>query len=239
MNWGEQRIPSGVLLLIAITMAISAVLAAMSLGVTGSSPKTEAVENHGDCTGGVTSIEPISANLATYDADPNVITGVCIKSGVNMFGGGHSDLIAADVEGLAGCYDVTGIATSTVAVERTGTPSSSCQAISHIDVIVETPTPTPTATPTPTPTPTPTATPTPTPTATPSPTPTSTPALTPTPTPAPAVLGEAQEPQALPDTGGEPGGRALSDLALLLGLGGLALLTGTGALAAVTVRRRR
>ena len=46
-------------------------------------------------------------------------------------------------------------------------------------------------------------------------------------------------PQALPETGSASDARALSDLSLLLGLGGLALLTGTGALAAVAVRRRR
>ena len=77
----------------------------------------------------------------------------------------------------------------------------------------------------------------PTPTAT--PTATATPPDEATPTPAAAVLGETQEPEALPTTGGSPEEATVSSLYLLLGLAGLALLIGGGTLVAVAVRRRR
>jgi hypothetical protein len=64
---------------------------------------------------------------------------------------------------------------------------------------------------TPAPSPTLTATPTPTP----APTPTPTPAPTPTPTPTPVVAEEVQEPEALPDSGGEPPDGGSSGLAWL------------------------
>ncbi len=79
--------------------------------------------------------------------------------------------------------------------------------------------------------------PTPTPTATATPPAEATPAATPTPTA--AVLGETQEPAALPVSGGAPEEAIVSSLYLLLGLAGLALLIGGGTLVAVAVRRRR
>jgi hypothetical protein len=48
-----------------------------------------------------------------------------------------------------------------------------------------------------------------------------------------------QDPQALPATGVAPDGRAISDLSLLLGLGGLLIIGSAGTFAAVAVRRRR
>lgn len=65
------------------------------------------------------------------------------------------------------------------------TTTSDCGWIDKLEVIPDSPTPTPTLTPTPTktPTPTPSMTPSPTPTATPTPTPTKTPSPTPSPTP--------------------------------------------------------
>ncbi|MFB3052791.1 MAG: hypothetical protein ACE1ZT_02870 [Dehalococcoidia bacterium] len=74
---------------------------------------------------------------------------------------------------------------------------------------------------------------------TPTPTATATPPDEATPTPAAAVLGETQEPAALPVSGGAPEEAIVSSLYLLLGLAGLALLIGGGTLVAVAVRRRR
>ncbi len=68
---------------------------------------------------------------------------------------------------------------------------------------------------------------------------TATPPAEATPTPAAAVLGETQEPAALPVSGGAPEEAIVSSLYLLLGLAGLALLIGGGTLVAVAVRRRR
>ncbi|MCH8920790.1 MAG: hypothetical protein IIA23_08830, partial [Chloroflexi bacterium] len=132
---------------------------------------------------------------------------------------------AADIEN---CYTITGIGTSSVTVERTGTPSSECQGISHIDVIEGAPTPTPTPTPS-TPTPTPGAE------ASPTPTPTALAAVQ-----EPEALAEVQEPEALPASGGTPAdGSGLGILPLLLALSGLAFLGSAGTLVAVKVRRRR
>lgn len=136
-------------------------------------------------------------DLITFSAPSgNTITGVCIKSGENMFDDGHSGQLGNGT--FESCYTVSGVGTGTVTVSRTGTPSSECQGLSHIDVYYSpeiTPTPTPTAGPTPTPTPTPTEGPTPTPTPTAGPTSTPTPAPTsapgPTATPTPGVLGAA------------------------------------------------
>ena len=51
------------------------------------------------------------------------------------------------------------------------------------------------------------------------------------------MLGETEEPQALPKTGASQDKRTASALYLLLGLGGLALLSASGTL--VAVRRKR
>ena len=178
--------------------------------------------NHGDCTGDVVGIGG-TADLVTYDAGSDIVVGVCVKSGANMFDGGHSPLITQDAAGIESCYTVTGIGSSAVAVERTGIPGSDCQAISHIDVVVGTSTPTPSPTPPTTLTPTPPAA-----------------TSTPTPTPTPTALGvvegpQAQGPQELPATGGNPAGAdpSLASWFIAVGL----LLTGAGGLYVVMTRR--
>ncbi len=162
---------------------------------------------HFDCNGGVVDITSPDGHLATYNASPDTITGVCIKAGNNQ----RHSFFTADAL-VDNCYAIHGIGSSFVSVTRFGVE---CQDISHIDVLVASPTPTPTSTPgptptpvceecgTPTPTPTPEPTPTPTPEPTPTPTPknptaTPTPVADPTPTPTPPV------PVTFPDTGGEP-----------------------------------
>jgi hypothetical protein len=85
----------------------------------------------------------------------NVVTAVCIKSGTaaghtgplqNGFYDGEGDP-ASEADA---CYEVSGVGTDTVTVERVGDPSSECQAISHIDVLFAEDEETPTSTPTPT-----------------------------------------------------------------------------------------
>jgi len=214
----DWRIPRTLTALVGTAIAIAAALA-VYFGLLNFSAPVGAVENHGDCTGGVVSISPDTADLATYDAGGDVVTGVCIKSGANMFGGDHSQVFTQDTANIASCYGITGIGTSVVTVQRTGTPSSTCQEISHIDVMVGSPTPTPTPTPIPTPTQTATPTPTPTPAAT-----TGTTTTTPT-----AALGAVQGPSALPATGGTPTAGPSSSLPWVAAvIAGLAVATAGG-----------
>lgn len=127
--------------------------------------------------------------VVNYDAGAgNIVSGVCIKAGNNMFGADkHSGVLTNGVY-ESGCYTVSGVGTQNLTVTRNFS-GNSCQGISHLDIIIApapTATPVPSATPTPTPGTggeTPTATPTPTavPTATPTPTPTVLPTATPTP----------------------------------------------------------
>lgn len=176
----------------------------------------------------------------TFDA-PNgqIIAGVCISSGSNMFGGtGHSGVLGNGTF-ESGCYTVSGVGTSSLTVARNFS-GPGCQGISHLDVVVEGATPTPS--PTPTPTPTPTATPTPTGIATPTPT---VAAATPTPTalgvvqapttPTPAVAGVVSRARALPVSGDRPGADTSGLNAMMIaGAGGILL----GGVILVLARRR-
>jgi hypothetical protein len=103
-----------------------------------------------------------------------IITSVYVKSGENCF------LLTVN-NPSDGCYQATGLGSSTVSVTRIGTPGPTCQEISHVEYYAGQvdPTPTPTNTPTPIP-------PTPTPTVTPTNTP-----LPPTPTPTPTATDAA------------------------------------------------
>jgi hypothetical protein len=222
MNRAVQRIPTGVLVHIAVTIAIGAILATMALSLPGH--QSPASASGGGCTDA--NVQGIGGDpVASHDAAPDIVTDVCIKAGTNMFDSGHSGkLDNGTFEN--GCYQVSGVGTSKVTVERIGDEGRACQRISHIDVYtgIATPTPTPTATATAPAGSTPTAT----------ATSTSTLAATPTSTPTGQVLGVT----ALPDTGQPPGGSPNWVLPLLA-LGGLLLLGGAGTVAVVKVRRRR
>lgn len=140
-------------------------------------------------------------NLLTYTSPSgNVIIGICIHSGSNMFGGTQHSGLLSDGTYESGCYVVSGVNTQTVTVTRVGSESPSCQGLSHIDIFYSpnsTPTPSPSpssnpsSSPAPTPTPTPTpeltsSTPTPSPIPSSSPSPTPIPTSTPTPSPSPS-----------------------------------------------------
>ncbi len=188
--------------LLASLAAVGMLALLILVGVVYTSTQSNADVHHGACDGGIVSIAPINDDLATYNAGSNIITGLCLKAGNTET---HT-FIVKNV--TTGCYTISGIGTSVVTVTRLG-EGKECQAISHIDVLVASPTPTPT--PPPEETPTPTTTPCPvenrdgeegclfsTPTPTPSPTPTPTPVADPTPT------QTAPVPVTFPDTGGEP-----------------------------------
>ena len=217
MNTQERTLPNAVVILFAITIAIGAIVAAVLL-LGGNQALGTGNDSPTECTnaGNTNESSPFTAQSG------EVVTGVCIKSGVDTFAGNlkHSGLITVDgAYGNDDCFIVSGIGTSEVSV----TEDTDCKDVSHIDVNTG-----PETTPTPTPTPTPGTTPTPTPAAEASPTPT------------PTALAAVQEPEALPASGGTPAdGSGLGILPLLLALSGLAFLGGAGTLVAAKVRRRR
>ncbi len=210
MNTHALR-PSGLVYLL-IAVAIAAVAAGALLLSSGDRALGTGNDSPTECTNADNTNESSPFTAPSGE----VVTGVCIKGGEGTFGDlKHSILLTADgTYGTNDCFVVSGIGTSTVTV------TANCRSVSHLDVNTG-----------PEPTPTPTATATATAPAE------ATPAATPTPTA--AVLGETQEPAALPVSGGAPEEAIVSSLYLLLGLAGLALLIGGGTLVAVAVRRRR
>ncbi len=225
MSMAVQRIPTGILVLIAVTIAIGALVAGALL-LSG---------NQALADGGQDSPAECEKPLATDTSQDSpftapagqIVTGVCIKSGDNTFTGDkqHSELITTNgTFGNNDCFVVSGIGTSTVSV-TINPQASDCKGVSHIDVKTET-------------APTPTSTPAPTAPAGATSTPTSTSALTPTATPTATPTGQVLGVTALPDTGQPPGGSSNWVLPLLA-LGGLLLLGGAGTFAVVKVRRRR
>jgi hypothetical protein len=76
-------------------------------------------------------------DLVTKDVGAgNVVTGVCIKSGSNMFDGKkHSEVLVNGTYEDA-CFKVEGVGTQTVTVTRLSS-GPDCQEISHIDVVYE------------------------------------------------------------------------------------------------------
>ena len=116
---------------------------------------------------------PVLNSVSYTDPEGYAVTGVCIKSGNNMFGGTmHSGVLTQNGDYENGCYTVSGIGTATVTVTHNGS-GRNCQDISHIDIVVpegeQEPTPTPQVDPTASPSADPTATPSAQPTATPDP----------------------------------------------------------------------
>src|SRR5262245_35510403 len=70
-------------------------------------------------------------DLLIFDVGPGkIVTGVCIHSGSNMFGGNQHSGILVDGIYENGCYQVSGVGTQVVTVERIGTPGPNCQGLS-------------------------------------------------------------------------------------------------------------
>ena len=146
-----------------------------------------------------------------------IVDGVCIKSGelhTGVLGNGlHRD----------GCYEVSGVGTQTVTVQRVGNPGPDCQQISHVDVLVtDDPEPTTTTVPEET-----TTVPEETTTTVPEETTTTDPATTTTApettTTDPATTVPTTTPTELPDTGINASSWIVAALVLLMS-GGLVLL---------------
>src|SRR5687768_14112904 len=109
----------------------------MAAGLTAVIPTFASAEGNGSSDGCWTGVTGTGTeDEMTYTAEEgDVITGVCIKSGTNMFVDGHSGTITADGD-VENCYTVDGIGTDEVTVTRDG-DGPNCQGISHIDVIVD------------------------------------------------------------------------------------------------------
>ena len=74
--------------------------------------------------------------VASYDAGSgNIVNGVCIKSGSNMFGGNQHSGVLGNGTYETGCYQVEGVGTQEVTVTRL-LSGPNCQGISHIDILV-------------------------------------------------------------------------------------------------------
>jgi hypothetical protein len=114
-------------------LILAAFLAVFAVGAAASGVSADGNGSPNDCLGGP-SVE--GDPIATYDAGAgNQVDGVCIKSGANMFDGNkHSDVLDNGTY-EEGCYEVSGVSTQVVTVERL-LSGSTCQAISHIDVIL-------------------------------------------------------------------------------------------------------
>jgi hypothetical protein len=91
---------------------------------------------NGECEDAqVKSVENGSENEISYSAaSGNIVEGVCIKSGANMFGDKHSESLGNGTY-ENGCYEVSGVGTTSVSVKRLK-DSKDCQGISHIDIYV-------------------------------------------------------------------------------------------------------
>ena len=246
----EQRIPSGVLILIAAALAIGAMVAAALLlsgnGVqaTHAEPPTE-ISGNTTCGAEGQLLGQSWTELKIQDTAPFfwdglngtfddgtlsvTITGITTAfeppfSWSSNIGVDAVFVKGGNVGGFLYLYDPE--ATADTGLTTPDNPSEEPANISHISFCYDLTDATPTATATLTPTATAPAG------ATPTATPTATLATTPTPT------GQVLGVTALPDTGQPPGGSSNWVLPLLA-LGGLLLLGSAGTLAAVNVRRRR
>ena len=157
------------------------------------SPKTAVFAVTGNCLGVPDNQKDETSPYSLTAPAGYEITEVAIKSGPDCLGSYTADgTYEPDVNGPNACYQIEGIGSQTVTVEKVGqSQAQTCQNISHIEVdwsLIQSPTPTPTDVPSATPSPTDVPSPTPTDTQTQnSPTPTV------TVTPTPSVLGSSDE----------------------------------------------
>jgi hypothetical protein len=116
-------------------LILAAILATAFVGLTAGAVSADGNGSPDDCK---TDFGATGDPVASYDAgDGNIVDGVCIKSGSNMFDGNqHSDVLGNGVY-EDGCYEVSGVGTQVATVTRLE-DGSDCQAISHIDLILAT-----------------------------------------------------------------------------------------------------
>lgn len=127
--------------IINLTLAIPLVLAALAAVVVATSAVSYA-DGQGSpaqCLGKEGSVlgsqEGTDDEVTVKAPDGKVVTGVCIKSGENMFGGNQHSGVLGNGTFENNCYRVVGVGTQEVTVTRIGS-GSNCQEISHIDVVV-------------------------------------------------------------------------------------------------------
>jgi hypothetical protein len=239
MNMAERGIPTGVLILIAITIAIGAIVTAALLSgnlAQGASVTPEFLAGASNTGKTCDDLEGTGQTWTEFKLQEGTLINGFHTDGtldVNIANLTNTSFDWTSNIGVDGVVVKDGVDGAnfyrydppTEATADTDLSVPGEKGISHISFCYDLPDTTPTPTPTPTATPTGTLT------------PTSTPAATPTPTT--AVLGVIQGPTSLPDTGGAPEDATAGYFSLLLGLAGLALLSGAGTLVAVAVRRRR
>lgn len=113
---------------------------AFSVALNSSTSYADGSGSPNDCKGtnaNVTgSIEGTSSSVSHDVGSGKVVKGVCIKSGENMFNGNKHSGVLGNGTYENGCYKVEGVGTQVVTVTRLK-GGSSCQGISHIDVIEE------------------------------------------------------------------------------------------------------
>lgn len=86
-------------------------------------------------TQGVLGSQEGTKDVVTVDVGAgNIATGVCIKSGSNMFDGNKHSAVLGNGTYENECYKVEGVGTQSVSVTRIG-KGKHCQGISHIDVV--------------------------------------------------------------------------------------------------------
>jgi hypothetical protein len=125
-----------------LILAMVAAFAFGGLAFVGNSPVgyADGSGSPNDCKGtsaNVTGSIGGTADSVSHDVGSGkVVKGVCIKSGDNMFNGNKHSGVLGNGTYENGCYQITGVGTQQVTVTRLK-GGSSCQGISHIDVVVE------------------------------------------------------------------------------------------------------
>lgn len=117
-----------------ITMAFVFALGLASLAGFSATTFADGNGSPAGCLNGP-SVEGNEDELTFNAGSGNVVDGVCIKSGSNMFGGNQHSNVLGNGTYENGCYQVEGVGTQTVTVTRL-LSGPSCQGLSHIDVIV-------------------------------------------------------------------------------------------------------
>ncbi|HEY6609033.1 MAG TPA: hypothetical protein VI277_07555 [Candidatus Limnocylindria bacterium] len=122
-------------------LAVLAILSLAAASVALLAPALVSASGSGSPDACITAHDPDSddlgqsENLITYTAPSSyTITGVCIKSGDNMFDGNKHSGVLGNGTYEDGCYEVSGVGTNSVTVTRLG-EGPYCQGLSHVDIV--------------------------------------------------------------------------------------------------------
>jgi hypothetical protein len=87
---------------------------------------------NGECVDAdITGYTDVSDNFKYKTQEGNVVEGVCIKAGNDMFGDGHSSKLTENGT-YEGCYKISGLGTGKLSIVRIS-DGSNCKEISHLD----------------------------------------------------------------------------------------------------------